>query len=104
MTTPESLYLLLTSNARQALASVETVIVDEIHALVPTKRGSRLAHVGSNAWNIFARESCSASDFRQRSGPWKWLLTFLGGVDLSNQPVVDKSDEAEPGLPEESAF
>jgi ATP-dependent Lhr-like helicase len=43
ITTPESLYLLLTSNARDALRRVETVIVDEIHALVPTKRGAHLA-------------------------------------------------------------
>ena len=43
ITTPESLYLLLTSNARDRLASIESVIVDEIHALVPTKRGSHLA-------------------------------------------------------------
>jgi ATP-dependent Lhr-like helicase len=43
ITTPESLYLLLTSNAREALRSIDTVIVDEIHALVPTKRGAHLA-------------------------------------------------------------
>lgn len=43
ITTPESLYLLLTSNAREALRGVETVILDEIHALVPTKRGAHLA-------------------------------------------------------------
>src|SRR5256714_2045823 len=43
ITTPESLYLLLTSNAREALRSLDTVIVDEIHALVPTKRGAHLA-------------------------------------------------------------
>ena len=43
ITTPESLYLLLTSNARDVLRSIETVIVDEIHALVPTKRGAHLA-------------------------------------------------------------
>jgi ATP-dependent Lhr-like helicase len=42
VTTPESLYLLLTSGAREALRSVETVIVDEIHALAGTKRGSHL--------------------------------------------------------------
>jgi ATP-dependent Lhr-like helicase len=39
ITTPESLYLLLTSEAGEGLRSVETVIVDEIHALVPSKRG-----------------------------------------------------------------
>src|SRR6266516_1757952 len=43
ITTPESLYLLLTSNAREALRSIDTVIVDEIHALVPTKRGAHMA-------------------------------------------------------------
>src|SRR6476661_2945307 len=43
ITTPESLYLMLTSQAREILRSVETVIVDEIHALAPTKRGAHLA-------------------------------------------------------------
>jgi ATP-dependent Lhr-like helicase len=42
ITTPESLYLLLTSQAREILRTVETVIVDEIHSLVPTKRGAHL--------------------------------------------------------------
>src|SRR5207245_320979 len=40
---PESLYLILTSLARDALRTVESVIVDEIHAVVPSKRGSHLA-------------------------------------------------------------
>ncbi|HEY5875155.1 MAG TPA: DEAD/DEAH box helicase, partial [Ilumatobacteraceae bacterium] len=43
ITTPESLYLLLTSSARETLVGVETVIIDEIHALAPTKRGAHLA-------------------------------------------------------------
>src|SRR5689334_8164994 len=43
ITTPESLYLMLTSNARETLRSIETVILDEIHALVPGKRGTHLA-------------------------------------------------------------
>ena len=43
ITTPESLYLLLTSQAAAALRTVDTVIVDEIHSLVPTKRGVHLA-------------------------------------------------------------
>src|SRR5687767_1435112 len=37
ITTPESLYLMLTSNAREALARVDTLIIDEIHSLVSTK-------------------------------------------------------------------
>ncbi len=44
ITTPESLYLLLTSaTARDGLATIDTLIVDEIHALVPTKRGAHFA-------------------------------------------------------------
>jgi ATP-dependent Lhr-like helicase len=43
ITTPESLFLLLTSRAREILASVESVIVDEIHTMVATKRGAHLA-------------------------------------------------------------
>ncbi|KRE62497.1 ATP-dependent helicase [Nostocoides sp. Soil756] len=43
ITTPESLFLLLTSAAREALAGVETVILDEVHALAGTKRGAHLA-------------------------------------------------------------
>src|SRR4051812_18492684 len=43
VTTPESLYLLLTSQGREALRGVEWVIVDEIHALAGTKRGAHLA-------------------------------------------------------------
>ncbi|MDX1690872.1 MAG: DEAD/DEAH box helicase [Acidimicrobiia bacterium] len=43
ITTPESLYLMLTSQVREILASVDTVIVDEIHAVAATKRGSHLA-------------------------------------------------------------
>ncbi|HEX5583288.1 DEAD/DEAH box helicase [Gaiella sp.] len=43
ITTPESLYLLLTSQGREMLRSVETVILDEVHAVAGTKRGSHLA-------------------------------------------------------------
>ena len=43
ITTPESLFLLLTSQARQTLVGVETVIVDEVHAVAGSKRGAHLA-------------------------------------------------------------
>jgi ATP-dependent helicase Lhr and Lhr-like helicase len=43
ITTPESLYLVLSSSARESLRNVQTVIVDEIHAMVATKRGAHLA-------------------------------------------------------------
>ncbi|MEU9864953.1 ATP-dependent helicase [Streptomyces sp. NPDC047971] len=43
ITTPESLFLMLTSATRDALAGIETVIVDEVHAVAGTKRGAHLA-------------------------------------------------------------
>src|SRR5580765_3425466 len=43
ITTPESLFLMLTSSARELLRTVDTVIVDEVHAVAGTKRGAHLA-------------------------------------------------------------
>jgi len=43
ITTPESLYLMLTSRSREVLRTVDTVIVDEIHTMAATKRGAHLA-------------------------------------------------------------
>lgn len=43
ITTPESLFLMLTSSAREALEGVETVILDEVHAVAGTKRGAHVA-------------------------------------------------------------
>ena len=43
ITTPESLFLLMTSAARDALIDVDTIIIDEIHAIAGTKRGAHLA-------------------------------------------------------------
>src|SRR3954464_9215402 len=80
ITTPESLYLLLTSNAREALLGVHTVIVDEIHALVPTKRG---VHLALSVERLAAR--CEQAP--QRIGlsatqrPLDEVARFLGGVE-----------------------
>ncbi|MHA7303704.1 ATP-dependent helicase [Arthrobacter sp. TMN-49] len=43
ITTPESLYLMLTSKARETLTDVHTIIIDEVHAVAGTKRGAHLA-------------------------------------------------------------
>src|SRR6476646_8467614 len=43
ITTPESLYLMLTSQARDTLTSINTLIIDEVHAIAGAKRGSHLA-------------------------------------------------------------
>ena len=64
MTTPESLYLLLGSKARDTLRHVHTVIVDEIHALAPTKRGVHLA-VRWSACRRCAKWTLNVSDSPQ---------------------------------------
>jgi ATP-dependent Lhr-like helicase len=82
ITTPESLYLLLTSNARDALRAVDTVIIDEIHALVPTKRG---AHLSLSLERLEAIRPADAAPL-QRIGlsatqrPLDEVARFLGGA------------------------
>ncbi len=79
VTTPESLYLLLTSGAREILRGVEHVIVDEVHAIAATKRGSHLAL-------SLERLSHLADSDPQRIGlsatqrPLELIGAFLGGV------------------------
>ncbi len=87
ITTPESLYLMLTSRARETLRGVETVIVDEIHALAPTKRGAHLMLSLERLDEIadFQRIALSAT---QR--PLDEMARFLGGQrpDGSARPVT----------------
>ena len=70
ITTPESLYLMLTSRARETLSDVEAVIVDEIHAVAQTKRGAHLAMTLERLQHP-AAASCSASGCRPPSGRWR---------------------------------
>ena len=89
ITTPESFYLLLTSNAREALRAIDTVIIDEIHALVPTKRGAHLALslerletlVGST--HTIQRIGLSAT---QR--PLEEIARYLGGAIVGGESVA----------------
>lgn len=95
VTTPESLYLILGSQQRETLRTVETIIVDEIHALAPTKRG---VHLALSLERIARR--CSAGD-PQRIGlsatarPAKEIARFLAGdreveiVDTSRAPAIE---------------
>jgi ATP-dependent helicase Lhr and Lhr-like helicase len=82
ITTPESLYLLLTSDAAAGLRSVDTVILDEIHALVPTKRGAHLAlsleRLQAITHQPFQRIGLSAT---QR--PLEEVAHFLAGAEGS---------------------
>jgi ATP-dependent helicase Lhr and Lhr-like helicase len=68
ITTPESLYLMLSSNVREILTGVEAVIVDEIHAVAQTKRGSHLA-LTLERLEWLVRESVEESAGKQRGGP-----------------------------------
>ena len=80
ITTPESLYLLLTSQAREALRSVETVIVDEIHALVPTKRGAHLALSLERLERLCGR-TLQRIGLSATQRPLEEVARFLGGVE-----------------------
>src|SRR5918999_1197766 len=90
VTTPESLYLLLTSQARESLRGVETVIVDEVHAIAGTKRGAHLALSLERLEALTARPA-------QRIGlsatqrPLEAIAAFLGGEDRDVQ-VVDAGE------------
>ncbi len=98
ITTPESLYLVLAGQSRERLRTIDTIIVDEIHALAPTKRGvhlaltlERLAHlVTSSGKPEPQRIGLSAT---QR--PLAEVARYLGGdrpvtiVDASARPALD---------------
>ena len=81
ITTPESLYLLLTSNAREALRSIETVIVDEIHAMVPTKRGAHLA-LSLERLNALTETPPQRIGLSATQRPLDEVARFLGGSRL----------------------
>ncbi len=80
ITTPESLYLLLTSNAREVLASIETVIIDEIHALVPTKRGAHLA-LSLERLEALGKRPLQRIGLSATQRPLDEVARFLGGVE-----------------------
>ncbi|HEY1547133.1 MAG TPA: DEAD/DEAH box helicase [Kofleriaceae bacterium] len=98
ITTPESLYLILAGRSRERLRGVETVIVDEIHALAPTKRGVHLALTLERLAHLVA---ASGHPEPQRIGlsatqrPLTEVAKYLGGdrpveiVDASAKPALD---------------
>jgi len=86
ITTPESLYLLLTSKAREALRAVETVIVDEIHALVPTKRGAHLA-LSLERLEVIAGRRLQRIGLSATQRPLDEVARFLGGAEPHAAPA-----------------
>jgi ATP-dependent helicase Lhr and Lhr-like helicase len=104
ITTPESLFLLLTSQARETLRGVETVIVDEIHAVAGTKRGAHLA------LSLERLDALRGAEGRaQRVGlsatvrPPTEVASFLGGMRPVSivQPASAKQIEVEVVVPVE---
>ena len=92
ITTPESLYLILTSKAREILRNVDTVIIDEIHSLVASKRGSHL-FLSLERLEQLRRRTCPDRPAAQRIGlsatqrPLDEVARLLGGADID--PEVD---------------
>jgi ATP-dependent helicase Lhr and Lhr-like helicase len=103
ITTPESLFLLLTSQARETLRGVETVIVDEVHAVAGNKRGAHLA------LSLERLDALRGGDRAQRVGlsatvrPPEEVATFLGGARPVTvvQPPSPKRIELEVVVPVE---
>ena len=84
ITTPESLYLMLTSEAGEGLRTVETVIVDEIHALVPTKRGAHHGAVAGASGGVgtgFGRSRVQRIGLSATQRPLEEVARFLGGAE-----------------------
>ena len=125
ITTPESLYLMLSSQVRETLTGVEAVIVDEIHAVAQTKRGSHLAltlerledHVRRHAEEGEERE-IQRIGLSATQRPLERIAQFLVGpkrkceiVDAGQRkeldleivvPVEDMSDPGAPAYPSEN--
>ena len=80
ITTPESLYLLLTSQAAEALRTVDTVIVDEIHALVPTKRGAHLS-LSLERLEALTGRRIQRIGLSATQRPLEEVARFLGGAE-----------------------
>ena len=88
ITTPESLYLMLTSQTAEALRTVDTVIIDEIHALVPTKRGAHLA-LSLERLETLAGRRIQRIGLSATQRPLEEVARFLGGVEI---PVENSAD------------
>ncbi|HEX8618424.1 MAG TPA: crosslink repair DNA glycosylase YcaQ family protein [Thermoanaerobaculia bacterium] len=87
ITTPESLYLMMTSNARDVLRGVETVIIDEIHALVPGKRGAHMA-VSLERMAMRCERQPQRIGLSATQKPLEEVARFLGGAAGFSPPTA----------------
>lgn len=94
ITTPESLYLMLTSAARNTLAGVTTVIVDEIHNLAATKRGAHLA-VSLERLDALLTKPAQRIGLSATVENPEAVARFLGGIQpvtIMSRPVAKEWD------------
>jgi ATP-dependent Lhr-like helicase len=87
ITTPESLYLMLSSSVREILTGVEAVIVDEIHAVAQTKRGSHLALTLERLDHLVGDHALGAAGPVSDSG-----LSLPGESSESSPPAAEASE------------
>ncbi|WP_460604331.1 ATP-dependent helicase [Jatrophihabitans fulvus] len=102
ITTPESLFLLLTSAARESLRGVDTVIIDEVHAVCATKRGAHLA-VSLERLDLLLEKPAQRIGLSATVRPVDEVATFLAGgrpVTIV-QPPASKTFELEVVVPVE---
>ncbi|WP_460856531.1 DEAD/DEAH box helicase [Nocardiopsis coralliicola] len=93
ITTPESLFLVLTSQARAGLAGVETVILDEVHALAGTKRGAHLA-LSLERLDALTGRRAQRIGLSATVRPAEEVARFLGGAE----PAAVVAPPADPRL------
>ncbi|MEM7008229.1 MAG: helicase-related protein, partial [Thermodesulfobacteriota bacterium] len=90
VTTPESLYLILTSkNGREMLSDAHTLIVDEIHALVDSKRGSHLSLSAERLENL-TRSKLTRIGLSATQKPIETIAQFLTGVTKNGKAPACK--------------
>src|SRR3954469_1657010 len=109
ITTPESLFLLLTSRARELLRSVDTLILDEVHAVAGTKRGAHLA-LSVERLDALAAQPVQRIALSATQRPLEEIGKFVSGgrpielvdagvaKELDLQVVVPVDDMREPGV------
>ncbi|MDQ2984847.1 MAG: DEAD/DEAH box helicase, partial [Actinomycetota bacterium] len=108
ITTPESLFLMLTSQAREMLKSVETLILDEVHAVAGTKRGAHLA-ISVERLDRLVEKPVQRIGLSATQRPLEEIGRFVAGgraielvdagraKELDLQVVVPVEDMREPG-------
>src|SRR4051812_18536842 len=95
ITTPESLFLMLTSRARDLLRTVDTVIVDEVHAVAGTKRGAHLALSLERLQRLVGERPLQRIGLSATQRPLEEIGRFIGGgtaVELVDAGVAKKLD------------